>query len=111
MGPEDIRRDPHDDTTVTIVDGRQGRPNRWPSMPDDRCEVLLYSPHHDATFTTLGQVGVRPVVDLWAHRTATLGSRSDVEYVVCFENRGAEVGAGEYVNPVSPEDLARRLRG
>lgn len=143
MGHEDVRRDPHDDTTVTIVDSRQGRPNlpsgdcpfcvggleapepyevrwftnRWPSMPDDRCEVLLYSPHHDATFTTLGQAGVRRVVDLWAHRTATLGSRSDVEYVLCFENRGAEVGAtighphGQvYAYDHVPSRLATRAR-
>ena len=29
-------------------------PNRWPAMPDDRCEVVLYTPQHDATFWSLG---------------------------------------------------------
>ena len=33
------------------------------------------------------------VVDLWAERTAALGARADVDYVLVFENRGAEVGA------------------
>ncbi|MEO7555905.1 MAG: galactose-1-phosphate uridylyltransferase, partial [Acidimicrobiales bacterium] len=23
--------------------------NRWPSFPDERCEVVLYSPDHDAS--------------------------------------------------------------
>jgi UDPglucose--hexose-1-phosphate uridylyltransferase len=68
-------------------------PNRWPAMPDDRCEVVLYTPQHDATFWSLGVEGARKVVDLWAERTAVLGARPDVDYVLVFENRGAEVGA------------------
>jgi UDPglucose--hexose-1-phosphate uridylyltransferase len=67
--------------------------NRWPSMPDERCEVVLYTPVHDATFWSLGQSGARKVVDLWAERTAALGARPEIEYVLVFENRGAEVGA------------------
>jgi UDPglucose--hexose-1-phosphate uridylyltransferase len=114
-----VRVDAHEGTVVHVVGSRQTRPhlpvhdcpfcvggqeaphpyevrwfvNRWPSMPDDRCEVLLYSPDHEATFATLGTTGVRRVVDLWAERTAALGGRPDVDYVLCFENRGPEVGA------------------
>jgi UDPglucose--hexose-1-phosphate uridylyltransferase len=62
-------------------------------MPDRRCEVVLYTPEHDATFWSLGQRGARMVVDLWAERSAALGARDDVAYVLVFENRGAEVGA------------------
>lgn len=68
-------------------------PNRWPAMPDGRCEVILYTPDHDATFWSLGPAGARRVVDLWAERSAALGGRADVEYVLVFENRGPEVGA------------------
>jgi UDPglucose--hexose-1-phosphate uridylyltransferase len=68
-------------------------PNRWPAMPDGRCEVILYTQDHDATFSSLGAAGARRVVDLWAERSAELGARPDVEYVLVFENRGAEVGA------------------
>jgi UDPglucose--hexose-1-phosphate uridylyltransferase len=68
-------------------------PNRWPAMPDERCEVVLYTPQHDATFASLGRSGARRVVDLWAERTEALGARADVEYVLVFENRGADVGA------------------
>ncbi|HEY3831978.1 MAG TPA: galactose-1-phosphate uridylyltransferase [Acidimicrobiia bacterium] len=56
-------------------------------------EVVLYSPDHDATIGTLAVPQVRKVVDLWADRTTALYQRDDVEYVLVFENRGAEVGA------------------
>jgi UDPglucose--hexose-1-phosphate uridylyltransferase len=67
--------------------------NRWPSFPDDRCEVVLYAPDHDARLSTLPAAQVRQVVDLWAERTAALGARDDLAYVLVFENNGAEVGA------------------
>lgn len=68
-------------------------PNRWPALPDDRCEVVLYTPEHDQTFPGLGRDGARRVVDLWCQRTEALGARPDVAYVLVFENRGEEVGA------------------
>ncbi|MCU0271145.1 MAG: galactose-1-phosphate uridylyltransferase [Acidimicrobiales bacterium] len=67
--------------------------NRWPAIPEGRCEVVLYTSDHDATFASLGLAGARRVVDLWAARTAALGARDDVGYVLVFENRGPEVGA------------------
>ena len=67
--------------------------NRWPAMPDDRCELVLYTPEHDAEFWTLGATGARRVVELWTERTRVLGARDDVHYVLVFENRGPEVGA------------------
>jgi UDPglucose--hexose-1-phosphate uridylyltransferase len=117
--PPDIRIDPYLGTRVHVVGTRQARPNlpssgcpfcvggleapepydvfwfrnRWPAMHPDRCEVVLYTPDHDATFWSLGVDGARRVIDLWADRTAELGARSDVEFVLCFENRGPEVGA------------------
>jgi len=115
----DIRRDALTSAVVAVNAGRHARPNRpddacpfcvgglespepydvrafvnrWPSFPDDRCEVVLYTPDHDATFWSLGAEGARAVVDLWAERSAALGERDDVAYVLVFENRGAEVGA------------------
>lgn len=67
--------------------------NRWPALDDERCEIVLYTPDHDATFWSLGVDGARRVVDLWAERTEALGARDDVDYVLVFENRGPEVGA------------------
>ncbi len=115
----DVRVDPVLGTVVHVVGTRQSRPNRpstgcpfcvggleapepydvrwfsnrWPAMPGDRCQVVLYTPKHHATMWSLGTAGVRKVIDLWAERTETLGARADVDYVLCFENRGAEVGA------------------
>jgi UDPglucose--hexose-1-phosphate uridylyltransferase len=55
--------------------------------------VVLYTSQHDATIASLGSEGIRKVIDLWADRTAELQQQSDIDYVLIFENRGAEVGA------------------
>jgi UDPglucose--hexose-1-phosphate uridylyltransferase len=68
-------------------------PNRWPAMAGERCEVVLYTPEHNATFWSLGADSAAKVVDLWAERSAALGARPDVRYVLVFENRGVDVGA------------------
>jgi UDPglucose--hexose-1-phosphate uridylyltransferase len=70
-------------------------PNRWPALspPNGVSEVVLFSPEHDASLATLPLEQVVRVVDLWAERTQELLARDDVEYVLVFENRGAEVGA------------------
>lgn len=67
--------------------------NRWPPLPDARAEIVLYTDDHDATFASLGPSGAHRVVDLWAERSAALGARPDVSYVLVFENRGPQVGA------------------
>jgi UDPglucose--hexose-1-phosphate uridylyltransferase len=67
--------------------------NRWPALPDGRSEIVLYTPKHEAAFWELSTSEARRVVDLWAQRTAELGARPDVDYVLVFENRGPEVGA------------------
>lgn len=115
----DVRTDAASGAKVVIVGDRQARPNqpggacpfcpggleapdaydvrcfvnRYPPMPNARCEVVLYTPDHEASFASLGVSDARKVIDLWAERTAALGARPDVAYVLVFENRGAEVGA------------------
>jgi UDPglucose--hexose-1-phosphate uridylyltransferase len=115
----ELRIDPYTGTAVHVVEARQDRPNlpstgcpfcvggleapepydvfwfpnRWPAMGGHRCEVVLYTSEHDATFWSLGVDGIRKVIDLWADRTTALGARDDVEFVLVFENRGAVVGA------------------
>ena len=114
-----LRIDPLSGTPTRIVPSRQSRPNlpsdecpfcpggleapepyevlafpnRWPPMPDERAEILLYSPEHDADLGRLEPSQIRRLVDLWAERSAVLGARPDVDYVLIFENRGSEVGA------------------
>ena len=115
----ELRTDPLTGVRVQVADSRQTRPNRpssgcpfcvggteapepyevraftnrWPSYPDDRCEVVLYSSDHDARLSSLPSEHVRQVVDLWAARTEALGSRDDLAYVLVFENNGEAVGA------------------
>ena len=119
MDDSGLRRDPMTGTTTVVVGSRQDRPNlppgqcpfcvggleapepydvrwfvnRWPALDAARAEVVLYTPDHDQTFWGLGMSGARRVVDLWAQRTAALGARDDVDYVLIFENRGPEAGA------------------
>jgi UDPglucose--hexose-1-phosphate uridylyltransferase len=117
--PDDVRRDELTGTQVVVAAARQDRPNqpdggcpfcaggreapepyrtrwfpnRWPTFAGGRSEVHLFSPDHSATLSTLGADALVRVVDLWAERTAALGERADVAYVLLFENAGAEVGA------------------
>ena len=115
----DIRTDTYLGTVVHVVADRQNRPNlpiagcpfcvggleapeqysvrsfpnRWPALEEGYCEVVLYSPDHDATFGTLTADEALSVVNLWAQRTQALQEMPDGEYVIVFENRGAEIGA------------------
>ncbi|MGD3112788.1 galactose-1-phosphate uridylyltransferase [Streptomyces sp. YGL11-2] len=57
------------------------------------CEVISYSNDHGTTMVRLSRSRVRTIVDAWADRTQELNRLDGVEQVVCFENRGAEVGA------------------
>lgn len=115
----ETRVDPHTGTVVHIVAARQSRPNlpdnncpfcvggleapsnystksfpnRWPALDEGYCEVVLYSPDHDASLATLSNDALRELVDLWAERTTALRELPAGECVVVFENRGAEIGA------------------
>lgn len=91
-------------------------PNRWPPIDGDRAEIILYSPDHDTDLGRLDLAQGRRLVDLWADRSAALGARPDVTYVLIFENRGAEVGAtiahphGQlYAFDIVPPAAAREL--
>lgn len=57
-----------------------------------KCEVLLYSPDHEAALSGLPLDHVRSLVDLWAERTRELAEDPKINYIMVFENRGAEVG-------------------
>jgi UDPglucose--hexose-1-phosphate uridylyltransferase len=62
-------------------------------LEEGYCEVVLYSPDHEATFGTLTADEALSVVNLWAQRTQALREMPNGEYVIVFENRGAEIGA------------------
>jgi UDPglucose--hexose-1-phosphate uridylyltransferase len=57
-----------------------------------RCEVVCFSPRHDASFADLtpGQAAI--IMAAWVDRSAELARIPGVEQVYCFENRGDEIG-------------------
>ncbi|MDQ6839545.1 MAG: galactose-1-phosphate uridylyltransferase [Actinomycetota bacterium] len=57
-----------------------------------RCEVVVYSDDHEATFSDLTDERVRMLVDVWVDRWSALGAQPDVDYVMPFENKGEVVG-------------------
>jgi UDPglucose--hexose-1-phosphate uridylyltransferase len=56
------------------------------------CEVVVYTPEHDATLASLPRSQIEHLVGVWAHRTSELGARPEVEYVYAFENKGEAIG-------------------
>jgi UDPglucose--hexose-1-phosphate uridylyltransferase len=56
------------------------------------CEVLIYTPKHDASLADLTMENIRAVVDLWTQRFEELGRRDYVKYVFIFENKGRIIG-------------------
>jgi UDPglucose--hexose-1-phosphate uridylyltransferase len=57
------------------------------------CRVACFSRRHDLTLARMSPAEIRLVVDLWTAQYQELGSRSSVNYVQIFENRGAMMGA------------------
>jgi UDPglucose--hexose-1-phosphate uridylyltransferase len=68
--------------------------NRFPSLaePLGRCEVVCFTPDHDASFAALSPRRVRTVLEAWVDRTQALGALPETRQVYCFENRGEEIG-------------------
>lgn len=79
------------------------------------CEVVLYTPEHDATLSNLSVRHLRKLVRVWADRYTELIALPEVEYVYIFENKGKEVGVtlthphGQiYAYPFVPQLIQRR---
>jgi UDPglucose--hexose-1-phosphate uridylyltransferase len=80
------------------------------------CEVVCYTPNHEATFADLGKRKIAQLIEVWQDRYTDLIARDDVEYVFIFENKGAEIGVtlthphGQiYGYPFIPEVCERRM--
>ena len=57
------------------------------------CELVIYTPEHEASLATLDDRRRELVVRVWADRYRSLYEIPEVEFVYVFENRGAELGA------------------
>jgi UDPglucose--hexose-1-phosphate uridylyltransferase len=115
---------PPGDWQVAVFD------NRFPSLsleahdaPDlivpaqpavGKCEVVVYTQDANASLGTLPLPHIELLLEVWAERTQLLGDDARLQYVLPFENRGAEVGVtlnhphGQiYAYPVVPPVPAR----
>lgn len=68
--------------------------NRFPSFSGEtgRCEVVCFTPDHEASFAALSEEQAGLVLAAWTDRTAELAQHPGVRQVYCFENRGSEIG-------------------
>jgi UDPglucose--hexose-1-phosphate uridylyltransferase len=57
-----------------------------------RCEVVVFSDHHEGSFGSLGLAQMRTVLAAWIDRTREISKLSYVKQIFVFENRGEEVG-------------------
>lgn len=57
-----------------------------------KCEVVVYTQDRMSSLGQLPLSHVELLLKVWADRTAQLGALSEINYVLPFENRGAEVG-------------------
>ena len=80
-----------------------------------RCEVVLYTEHHEGSLATLLPREVLNLVAIWTDRSRELWAQDDIRAVLIFENRGEGVGAtlshphGQiYAFDHLPEHIARR---
>ncbi|NMI01428.1 galactose-1-phosphate uridylyltransferase [Pseudonocardia sp. K10HN5] len=82
-----------DDTTAdpaeSFVDGEPLWPRR---RTGGRCEVVCFTSDPAASFAELSQRRARTVIEAWADRTRSLSAMPSTRQVVCFENRGEEIG-------------------
>jgi UDPglucose--hexose-1-phosphate uridylyltransferase len=92
--------------------------NRFPSLmpPQGKCEVVVFTQDPQSSLGELALGHLELLLQVWAERTAELGALEHVQYVLPFENRGAEVGVtlhhphGQiYAYPVVPPVPARML--
>jgi len=56
------------------------------------CRVICFSPRHNLTLPEMDVSQIRNVVDVWVNEYQNLGSKSNINYVQIFENKGAIMG-------------------
>ena len=86
-----------------------------PSAPGfGKCEVVVFTQDARSSLGALPLDHLELVLEVWADRTEKLGNLAAIDYVLPFENRGAEVGVtlhhphGQiYAYPVVPPVPAR----
>lgn len=86
-----------------------------PTAPaNGHCEVVVFTQDRTSSLGALSLDHIELLLQVWGERTQVLGAREEIQYVLPFENRGAEVGVtlhhphGQiYAYPVVPPVPAR----
>ena len=88
-----------------------------PTAPaNGHCEVVVFTQDPTTALVHLPLSRIELLLQVWGDRTRRIGARDNIEYVLPFENRGAEVGVtlhhphGQiYSYPFVPQVPARML--
>jgi UDPglucose--hexose-1-phosphate uridylyltransferase len=104
-----LRRDPPE----PAIEGTELYPVR---PAQGVCEVVLYTPHHDATLADEPVEQIYKLVQVWTDRFRELSALPFVDYVFIFENKGEAIGVtlhhphGQiYAFPFIPPRVATEL--
>jgi UDPglucose--hexose-1-phosphate uridylyltransferase len=80
------------------------------------CEVVLYTQEHTLTLAELPEEKLEQLIQVWKDRYIDLGSKSEIEYVFIFENKGEAIGVtihhphGQiYAFPFVPPKVQREI--
>ncbi|MEL7119276.1 MAG: UDP-glucose--hexose-1-phosphate uridylyltransferase [Bacteroidota bacterium] len=81
------------------------------------CRVLCFSPDHSLTLAEMELEAIRKVVDLWEKEYSDLGSKSFINHVQIFENRGKIMGSSNphphgqiWAQNTVPEEAGKKLK-
>jgi UDPglucose--hexose-1-phosphate uridylyltransferase len=124
VNPENPTEVPQGEWDIAVFD------NRFPSLDlrateapqllvptrpaTGKCEVVVFTRDPESSLSALPLDHIELLLEVWGERTEVLGTNGQIEYVLAFENRGAEVGVtlhhphGQiYAYPVVPPVPAR----
>ena len=84
-----------------------------------QCEVVVFTQDPTTSLGALPLDHIELILQVWGRRTAELGARSDIQYVMPFENKGVEVGvtlhhphgqiyAYSFLPPLPERELSRQ---
>jgi UDPglucose--hexose-1-phosphate uridylyltransferase len=71
---------------------KAGDPFGFATKAYGRCEVVVFSPEHEGSLSTMSVERIRTVIGAWIDRTRELYAMPGVVQVFPFENRGEEIG-------------------
>jgi UDPglucose--hexose-1-phosphate uridylyltransferase len=84
------------DNRFPVLSPVAGDPPEIGPLPTGRgagqCEVVVFSQDPHGSLGQLPLDHIALLISVWGDRTARLGGRAGIEYVLPFENRGVEVG-------------------